>query len=93
MIYQRGSRYSRLAGGYMRFRSDRSTVHGFGEGECIRLRDEFGRAWVGSATREHDDLVRYRFRDHAGRYITGVSDSYGIVLQDEQGKTWRGFVD
>jgi hypothetical protein len=94
MIYRRGSRHSRLPGGYLRFRAaDRSTVHGFGEGDYIRMRDEFGNIWQGSATRDHDNIVRYRFRDHQGKYITGVSDSYGVTLRDEKGNTWRGFID
>jgi hypothetical protein len=94
MIYRSRSRYSRLPGGYLQFRaSDRSTVHGYGEGDYIRMRDEYGNIWVGSATREQDDVVRYRFRDHRGKFITGVSDDYGVMLRDEKGNTWRGFVD
>jgi hypothetical protein len=94
MIYRNRSRYTRLAGGFMRFRSaDRQTFYGYGEGDYVRLRDEFGGVWVGSVTREENDLVRYRFRDEHGRYVTGVSDSYGVVLRDDKGKTWRGFID
>lgn len=94
VIYQRSVRHNRLAGGHMQFRSsDRQTFYGFGEGDYIRLRDEFGQVWVGSATREDDNLVRYRFRDERGRFITGISDSYGVMLRDESGKSWRGFVD
>lgn len=95
MIYKSRTRYSRLPGGYLRFRSsDRTTVHGYGEGDYIRMRDEYGNAWVGSANRDDDsNMVRYRFRDHNGRSITGISDSYGVLLRDEKGNTWRGFVD
>jgi hypothetical protein len=79
----------------LRFRSsDQGTIHGYGEGEYIRLRDEFGHIWVGGATRDDDShAVRYRFRDDNGRSITGVSDSHGVLLRDDKGKTWRGFVD
>lgn len=94
MIYRTRTRYSRSPGGYLQFRnSDRTTVHGHGEGDYIRLRDECGNVWVGCATLDDDHLVRYRFRDHNGRSISGVSDSYGVVLRDEKGETWRGFVD
>ena len=95
MIYRSQSRYSRLPGGYLRFRgSDQTTIHGYGEGDYIRLRDEFGRIWVGSANRDEETrIVRYRFRDDTGRHISGVSDTHGIVLRDDKGKTWRGFVD
>ena len=94
MIYRTRRRYTRSPGGYLRFRSsDRTTVHGHGEGDYIRLRDEYGNVWVGCATLDDDQLVRYRFRDHNGRAISGVSDSYGVILRDEKGETWRGFVD
>jgi hypothetical protein len=94
MIYKSRSRHTRLPGGFLRFRSsDRTSVYGYGEGDYIRLRDEYGNTWMGSATRDEDNIVRYRFRDHRGRSISGVSDSYGIVLRDEKGDTWRGFID
>jgi hypothetical protein len=94
MIYQNRSRYSRQAGGFLRFRSaDRQEIYGYGEGDYIRLRDEFGNVWIGSAIQEESNLVRYRFRDDNGRSISGVSDSYGVILRDDKGKTWKGFVD
>jgi hypothetical protein len=94
MIYRSQSKYSRMPGGYLRFRAnDGSTVHGYGQGDYIRMRDEYGNVWVGSATREQDNVVRYRFRDHRGNFITGVSDDYGVMLRDEKGNSWRGFVD
>jgi len=69
-------------------------VHGYGEGDYIRLRDEYGNVWMGSATRDdHSSMVRYRFRDNNGKSISGISDSFGIVLRDDSGNTWRGFVD
>ena len=78
----------------MQFRNaERTTVFGYGEGDYIRLRDEYGNVWVGSATRDDDSMVRFRFRDHQGRYVTGISDSYGVILRDEKGNTWRGFID
>jgi hypothetical protein len=91
MIYSSRTKHTRTPGGFLSFSSgDRSTMFGFGEGDSIRLRDEFGNLWVGSATREDDNVVRYRFRDDHGHYLSGVSDSYGISLRDDKGKTWRG---
>lgn len=68
-------------------------MHGFGDGDFIRLRDEFGNEWRGVAERQSDETIRYRFRTSDGRYVTGISDDYGILLRDEQGNTWRGFFD
>lgn len=93
MIYRARSRYSKLAGIGSRLHSGRRSMMASGEGDCIRLRDENGNVWLGSGTREQDDTIRYRFRDQHGRYITGVSDSWGVILRDETGTTWRGFVD
>ncbi|HUS07660.1 MAG TPA: hypothetical protein VMZ52_15245 [Bryobacteraceae bacterium] len=94
MIYNRRSTYANSPGGFHRFQNAaKNTMYGFGEGDYIRLRDEFGTVWRGMAEREDDHQVRYRFRDEKGRSISGLSDSHGIVLRDEKGQTWRGFVD
>ncbi len=82
-----------MPGGFHRFQNDqKQSVCGFGEGDYIRLRDEFGTVWRGSAEKE-DQHIRYRFRDSKGRSISGISDRYGGLLRDENGTTWRGFVD
>jgi len=96
MIYRKRSLHSTSPGGFFRFQNDKkSSVYGFGYGDYIRLRDEFGNVWRGTAEFEGSDhgTVRYRFRDEKGRVITGISDSYGVILRDEKGNTWRGFVD
>lgn len=94
MIHRRRSAYATIPGGFFRFQNaSKSTVYGFGEGDYIRLRDEFGNVWRGVAERDSDNLIRYRFKDDKGRSITGISDSYGVIMRDEKGKTWRGFVD
>ena len=94
MVYRRRHAHSVSPGGFLTFQNAlRHTVYGFGDGDYIRLRDEFGNVWRGSAVREADDTIRYRFRDQKGSTITGISDSWGVVLRDERGHTWRGFVD
>jgi hypothetical protein len=81
-------------GGYFRLQNaQRHEVQGFGDGEFIRLKDEFGNIWRGNATREDDSTIRFRFRDQRGATISGISDSFGVILRDERGHTWRGFVD
>jgi len=94
MVYRRKQTRRTAPGGFHRFQNaSNQSVYGFGDGDYIRLRDEFGQIWRGSAEREQDNTVRYRFRDEKGHTISGMSDSYGIILRDEKGNSWRGFVD
>ncbi len=94
MIYRKKRVHTRAPGGYINMEEEatKSRLHGFGFGDHISIRDEFGGLWRGSAERRDDDSVRYTFRDERGRTITGVADQFGIVLRDSKGKTWRGFV-
>jgi hypothetical protein len=93
MIYRRRHNRSFVPGGFHHFENvNKVKVFGFGEGEYIRLRDEYGNVWRGSAERDQDNSVRYRFRDAKGHTITGISDTFGVILRDEKGNTWRGFV-
>jgi hypothetical protein len=94
MIYRRRQVRSSIPGGFHRFQNiNRTVVYGYGEGDYIRLRDEYGNVWRGMAVREDDHTIRYRFRDQNGCTITGICDSFGVILRDERGRTWRGFVD
>ncbi len=94
MIIKRRRGTSAAKTGYYRIQgSGNQLLHGFGDGDFIRLRDEFGREWRGVAE-TFDTMVRFRFRDSEGNYISGVSmQGSDIVLRDEKGNTWRGFVD
>ena len=92
MIYRR-RRGVGVPGGFYRFETTmRRSIYGFGDGEFIRLRDEYGNVWRGLAERHDDDTIRYRFRDSEGRTVSGLSDSYGIILRDHAGNVWRGFL-
>ena len=95
MIYRRRQSYGSIPSGFYRFENTRRSggMTGHGEGGFIRLRDEYGVVWNGMADTQDDNSVRYRFRDATGRTITGLSDSFGIVLRDEKGNTWHGFVE
>src|SRR5271156_3702482 len=94
-IFQRKRVHSKIPGGFFNFEDESSSarLYGFGYGEHLRLRDEYGNIWRGTAEKVSDECVRYTFRDANGNTITGVSDSWGIVLRDGRGKTWRGFID
>jgi len=68
-------------------------MHGFGHDDYIRVRDEFGHTWRGTAEQTSDGSYRYTFRNSRGNTISGLADGHSITLRDEKGKTWRGFVD
>jgi len=95
VVYKKKRVHAKVPGGFFSFEEEatKTRLHGFGYGDHIRLRDEFGNVWSGSAEKGADDSIRYTFRDANGRTITGVSDSFGITLRDDKGKTWRGFID
>jgi len=97
VIYKRKRIHSKVAGGFFHFEEPKSRTHiyGYGHGDYVRLRDEFGNVWKGAAETLADESVRYTFRDANGNTITGLSDSEhsGILLRDSRGKSWRGFLD
>ncbi|MCC6859025.1 MAG: hypothetical protein IT158_10705 [Bryobacterales bacterium] len=85
-------RYAVPSGFYRFERRGGGALEGYGEGEFIQLRDEFGNVWRGHAERAGGDCIRYRFRDGEGNTVSGISDRYGILLRDEHGNVWRGFL-
>jgi hypothetical protein len=84
-----------LPGGFFHLEEEktRTRVTGYGHGDHIKLKDEYGNVWQGTAERLSDSSVVYRFRDGHGRSLSGVSDNVSVTLRDEKGKTWKGFVD
>lgn len=95
MIYRKKSRNSSLPGGYFHLENEKSKtrVHGYGHGDHIKLKDEYGNIWRGTAEKRDDDGVYYHFRASDGRVLTGVSNSFVVTLRDAQGETWTGFID
>ena len=94
MIFKKKRQYSSMAGGFFSFEEEgtKTRLHGFGYGEHIRLHDDYGNVWHGSAEKGTDAAVHYLFRDAMGRALTGVADGAGVTLRDSKGKTWRGFI-
>ena len=90
MIYGNNRKRMNLPGGYFHLEEERSKtrVAGYGHGDHIKLKDEYGNVWLGSAVRSDDNSIVYRFRDGNGRTLTGVSDNVVVTLRDEKGKTW-----
>ena len=94
-IFKRKRVHGSVPGGFFSFEEESTStrLYGFGVGEHLQLRDEYGNVWRGSAEKISGESVRYTFRDPNGHTITGVSDGFGIVLRDRRGKTWRGFIE
>ncbi|HLJ15679.1 MAG TPA: hypothetical protein VKV15_14360 [Bryobacteraceae bacterium] len=95
MIYRKKRHCSSIPGGFFHLEDEltKTRIFGYGHGDAIKLKDEYGNVWRGSAEHGPDNTVLYRFRDATGRTITGVSDSFGVVLRDDKGGTWKGFID
>jgi hypothetical protein len=95
MIYDRQRKRPHLPGGFFHLEEEKTKtrVSGYGHGDLIKLRDEYGNIWRGSATRNPDNTIEYRFRDGKGRTLTGISDNVVVTLRDEKGNTWKGFID
>jgi hypothetical protein len=95
MIYRRKQGYTSIPSGYYRFENLKGggTLSGFGTGEFVRLRDEYGTEWNGTAEPQGDNVIRYRFCNSRGKTMAGVSDSCGIMLRDDRGNAWRGFIE
>jgi hypothetical protein len=93
MLYRRRRR-SGSPSGFFRISGRNRSIYGSGDGEFIRLHDEFGNEWRGTGERQSDDTVRYRFVSSEGHVIAGISTGdHGVILRDEHGNAWRGFVD
>ena len=93
MLPRRKLRQIQAPSGYFQFSNiQHRTISGFGDGNDVRLKDENGDQWRGTAEVRDDRSVFYRFRNDKGKVISGFSDGYGILLRDERGQTWRGYV-
>lgn len=94
MVFARQHKLSAVPGGYFHLEEEatKTRVSGYGHGDHIRLRDEYGNVWVGGAERNPDSSVIYRFRNGSGKSLTGVSDGDAVTLRDERGSIWKGFV-
>jgi hypothetical protein len=95
MIYGKQRKRNHLPGGYFHLEEEKTKtrVSGYGHGDDIKLKDEYGNVWLGTAERCPDNSIVYRFRDGRGRSLTGISDSTVMTLRDEKGRTWKGFID
>jgi hypothetical protein len=95
MIYGKQRKRERLPGGYFHLEEEKTKtrVSGYGHGDHIKLKDEYGNIWRGSATRCDDNSIAYRFRDGRGNSLSGVSSDAVVTLRDGKGNVWKGFID
>jgi len=96
MIYAKQKKRNQIPGGFFHLEEEKTKtrVFGYGHGDSIKLKDEYGNIWRGSALRNPDNTVVYRFRDPKGNSLSGISTGDAVVtLRDDRGKTWKGFVD
>ena len=91
----RKNKQRREPGGYFSLQEEKTKtrVSGYGHGDFIKLKDEYGNIWLGSAETVDDHSTVYRFRDGTGKTLTGISSGLVVTLRDEKGNTWRGAVD
>jgi hypothetical protein len=94
MIFANQRKLNSVPGGYFHLQEEKTKtrVAGFGHGDNIRLKDEYGNIWMGSAMRNPDNSVVYRFRDAKGKSLVGIADGSAVTLRDERGSTWKGFI-
>jgi hypothetical protein len=94
MIFTRRQEKNKQPGGYFHLQDEKTKtrVSGYGQGDHIKLKDEYGNVWFGSALRNPDGSTVYRFRDEHGKSLTGVSHGEAVTLRDERGNTWKGFI-
>jgi len=95
MIHRRHTKRTTLPGGYFHLENEKTKtrVQGYGHGDHIKLKDEYGNVWRGSAEKRDDEEVYYCFRASDGRVLTGISTNFVVTLRDDQGETWKGFID
>jgi hypothetical protein len=88
-------KHRREPGGHFSLQEEKTKtrVSGYGHGDFIKLKDEYGNVWLGSAETVADNSIVYRFRNGTGQTLTGISSGLVVTLRDEKGNTWRGAVD
>ena len=95
MIYKKLNKRSSVGHDFIQLQQEKTKgwLRGYGDETFVRLRDEHGSVWVGTAERGNDDLVYYHLRDAAGRPMSGVATSYTRVFRDGKNRTWKGIVE
>ena len=94
MIFNRQRTKTSPPGGFFHLQNEKTKtrVSGYGQGDNIKLQDEFGNVWFGSVTVNPDGSMLYRFRNDHGQTLSGVGTGQVVTLRDDRGHTWKGFI-
>ena len=95
MIYKRHRKGISEPGGFIHLEDQLShrKVSGYGASGNFKLADKVGTTWTGTGERNDDKTIYYRFRDSNGRMISGLGDGDYLLLRDDRGRIWKGFVE
>lgn len=95
MLFRRKKRYGRRRRTDFYLEEERSHLKaaGYGFDEFVRVKDDTGSVWTGVIEHAEQDMARYYLSDENGRRITGLVTNKSMVFRDDQGRTWRGFVE
>jgi hypothetical protein len=95
MIYQKTTKRTSAKHDYIQLQAERSKgwLRGSGDDNFVRLKDELGNVWSGTAERGADNIVYYHLRDASGRYMSGVATNFTRMLRDGKNRTWKGIVE
>ena len=95
MIYKKLNKRSSVGHDFIQLQQEKTKgwLRGYGDDTFVRLKDDHGNVWTGTAERGADNLVYYHLRDSRGRPISGVATNYTRVFRDDRNTTWKGFVE
>jgi hypothetical protein len=94
MLYQRKARLR--SGGHSLIHLEeehtKMRVSGYGSGEFVCLKDEYGNTWAGTAYKGEDERTYYHLTDPSGKRMTGVSNEVAVTFRDDLGRNFKGLL-
>jgi hypothetical protein len=95
MLFRRKKRYGARCRSDFHLQEEGSHLKASGSGfdEFVRVKDDTGNVWTGIIEQTEQDVARYYLSDLNGRRITGLVSNKSMVFRDDQGRTWRGFME
>ncbi len=92
MLYQRKTRLKSYGQGsiHLEEESSKLRVSGYGNGDFVSLKDEFGTTWAGFSYRGEDNRTYYHVTNPDGKRMTGVANDSSISFRDDSGRLFKG---